>query len=274
MNCHELDNLLCPYLDGEFSAAERAELDQHLGACPTCAARVERERRLHGALRARLQEQSPVAPPALHQRVKRALDAEDARASRSHYLPRFALAAGVLVACGVSWQNYRVYKARQYAEDAAGRHARHFPLEIQTASPEQLARWFNDKLDHRVAVPNLPNTTIAGGRLLNVGAHQAAYFRYDGTEPSSGALRMGLFVFSDARGDVDVPTLPEVAVTASHGFNVVSARDGDLVYTLVTDTTLNDVEQLRAALQQGVRPQPMPRTAAAPPQVMPVSLER
>jgi hypothetical protein len=270
MNCHELDNLLFPYLDGEFSAAERAELDVHLSNCSACSVRVEKERRTHDAVRGLLQQRSPDASQALKDRIRAGLDAEDARLSRAHYLPRLALAAGVLVASAASYQQYRVHKVRQLADEAATRYARPFPLEIQSASPEQLQEWFRGKLDHRVAVPHFPNTAPAGARLVSVRGNDAAMIRYNG-DATNSQPRMGLFVFADTRGEVDVPSLPEVAVTASHGFNVVSARDGDLVYILTTDTTLNDVEALRAALQSGVRPVLQP---APPPQMVPVSLER
>ena len=274
MTCHELDNLLFPYLDGEFSAAERAELDVHLSTCPACSERVEKERRTHDALRGQMQAQSPSAPQALRERITAGLDREDRAASRSHYLPRIALAAGVLVATVVSYQNYRAYKVRLVADEAAARYARPFPLEIQSASPEQLQEWFRGKLDHRVAVPRFPNAAPAGARLVSVRGNDAAMIRYNAADSTSNTQpRMGLFVFADTRGEVDVPSLPDMAITASHGFNVVSARDGDLVYILTTDTNMNDVEALRAALQTGVRPA-MPHAApAATPQLVPVSLE-
>lgn len=274
MNCHELDNLLFPYLDGEFSASERAELDVHLSSCATCAARVEKERRAHDTVRGLMQEQSPAATQALRERIKGGLDAEDARATRAHYLPRIALAAGVLVATAASWQNYKSYRARVFMEDAAGRYARNFPLEIERATPEQMQIWFNDKLEHRVAVPQFRNATTVGGRVLNVREKQAAVIRYVSGSPASGVPHMDLFVVGDAHGEIDVPALPDMAISASNGFNVVSARDGDLVYTLVTDTSLNDVEELRAALQNGARGTVMPRPAPVAPSVVPVSMER
>src|SRR5689334_18492956 len=140
MNCHELDNLLFPYLDGEFTAPERAELDLHLSTCAACAARVEKERLTHDALRGLMQEQSPAASQALRDRVKLGLDLEDRRASRTHYLPRIALAAGVLIATGVSWQQYRAEQARRFSADATRPFARNLPLEFQLeqATPEQI----------------------------------------------------------------------------------------------------------------------------------------
>lgn len=37
MNCAELEILLCDYVDGTISAAERAALEGHMAGCPSCA---------------------------------------------------------------------------------------------------------------------------------------------------------------------------------------------------------------------------------------------
>ncbi|MFN0165319.1 MAG: anti-sigma factor family protein [Bryobacteraceae bacterium] len=36
MNCTRVDQLLCDYLDGTLTAADRAEVDSHLRSCPAC----------------------------------------------------------------------------------------------------------------------------------------------------------------------------------------------------------------------------------------------
>jgi hypothetical protein len=37
MNCAELEQLICDYVDGTLSASARAEVERHLDACPGCA---------------------------------------------------------------------------------------------------------------------------------------------------------------------------------------------------------------------------------------------
>jgi anti-sigma factor RsiW len=37
MSCERIQELLSPYLDGDLSPSERAEMDSHLKACPDCA---------------------------------------------------------------------------------------------------------------------------------------------------------------------------------------------------------------------------------------------
>jgi hypothetical protein len=37
MNCAEIEILICDYVDGTLPAAQKAELERHLAACPACA---------------------------------------------------------------------------------------------------------------------------------------------------------------------------------------------------------------------------------------------
>ena len=37
MNCAELEQLICDYVDGTLTAAVKAEVERHLEACPACA---------------------------------------------------------------------------------------------------------------------------------------------------------------------------------------------------------------------------------------------
>ena len=37
MNCAELEELICDYVDGTLTAARKAEVERHLEACPACA---------------------------------------------------------------------------------------------------------------------------------------------------------------------------------------------------------------------------------------------
>ena len=37
MNCAEMENLICDYVDGTLTADRKAEVERHLAACPACA---------------------------------------------------------------------------------------------------------------------------------------------------------------------------------------------------------------------------------------------
>ncbi|MBK7864831.1 MAG: zf-HC2 domain-containing protein [Archangiaceae bacterium] len=236
MDCRELDNLLYAYLDGELVDDERVAVEGHLAGCDACRAATDREHSTLLLIRSRAKAGGARAPDALRERLSQKLG-DELKVRRVRAIGRLAAAAAGLAVCTVvAHSSWRSHQRRLYVEDAVNRHARSFPLEIEKPSPEQLEAWFDGKLDHRVAVPRFQNVVTQGGRLLNVRDRQAAYIRYD-----DRGRRLGLFVYSDKPGDVDV-TEPEV--DRSNGFNTVTWRDGDVVYTLVTDLDDDDIRQM------------------------------
>lgn len=252
MNCHELELQLTPYVDGELGPEERVEIEAHLAGCVSCARRVDVERHNISLVRALAHEGSPRAPPKLRARVFDGVHREEAAVRRAQVFRLGAAAAGVALVVTVGAQQYRLHELWLYEQDAALRHARHFPLEIRQPRADAIEAWFGGMLDHRVTVPQFPNATATGARLLQVRDKPAAYIRYDARRP------LGLFVYGDNH-EVDVGKEPEL--TTAHGYNVVSWREGDIVYQLVTDLDERDVRELLAP-----RAAPPPAaTPAAPP---------
>jgi anti-sigma factor RsiW len=267
MNCQTLDTELTPYLDGELVEEARVAVEGHLSSCPICAKRVEVERHNLAVVRLAAQ-QGPRAPQALRESVFAAVRADAASARRRRMLKASSMAAGVAFAVLFANHQYRVHQFRLYEQDAALRHSRQFPLEMRQPGPEQIEAWFGGKLDHRVNVPRFPHATAAGARLLQVRDKQAAYIRYDSPRP------MGLFVFGD---DHDVEVGSEPMVGSSLGYNVVSWREGDVVYQLVTDLDEQDLRALVPGSHQ-VPSSPLddgtPLRSTPPVEARPASLQR
>lgn len=239
MDCRELDNLVYPYLDGELVEDDRVSFEGHLACCESCRTATDRERSTLLLIRSRANGGTPQAPESLRAKLSEQLGNET-RSRRFRSVSKLAAAAAGLAVCSVAAHHgWRNFQRKLYVEDAVSRHARAYPLEIEKPSPEQLEAWFDGKLDHRVTVPRYKNVVTQGGRLLNVRDRQAAYIRFDG----QGNRRVGLFVYSDKPGDVDV-TETEPEVDRSNGFNTVTWREGDVVYTLVTDLDDADIRQM------------------------------
>jgi putative zinc finger protein len=96
VSCHELNDLLYPFVDGELSVEQNVALLKHLELCPPCAARVARERELRGLVERAAAEP---ADPEIRVLVGAALDRVEAPAGRP--LARWlSLAAGLLLALG------------------------------------------------------------------------------------------------------------------------------------------------------------------------------
>lgn len=268
MTCGELDQLLEPYLDGEFAPEERLEVEAHLASCTECSHRVHAARAFRTALRSRAQaaHSAVAAPDRLRQSVLGGVRREARKDALVGYL-KLSAAAMALLAAGGLVVHYRHPPRERFLAEAAAWHAKDLPVEIHPGSSEQVEAWFGGKLDHHVSVPHLSHATLAGARLSNVLDRPAAYISYDAASSHGNApRRVGLFVFDDAEGEVDAQPLPDVQVMASRGYNVALWREGEIVYELVSDLDEEDIRQLlqqREASQKGV----VPALPAAPAQM-------
>lgn len=243
MNCRELDSLMPSYLDEELVEGERLALETHLTGCVLCAHRAQVERHNLTFIQTRAREAAPVAPVALRARIHDGIHRDQRRLLRRRVLQFSAAAASMAIVAAVGDWQWHQWQRRLFVEEAARRHARQLPLEMQ-GQPEVLEAWFGGKLSHRVSVPRFPNATTAGARLIHVRDREAAYIRYDAPRANSAQPRhMGLFVFDDS-GDLALSALPDSAVSNSHGYSVVTWREGDVVYELVTDLDERDLREL------------------------------
>jgi anti-sigma factor RsiW len=92
MNCEKIEKKWIAYFDGKASAAERREVEAHLGECAACSARAAEYRAMWGVL----DELPPIAPSASFDAAVRAhVAAEPARHAWRWYVPSARLAFSV-----------------------------------------------------------------------------------------------------------------------------------------------------------------------------------
>ena len=273
MTCQELDRLLYPYLDGEFQPEERLDVEIHLKTCAACARRVEEEREIQQALRraARHSVQSSRAPASLRDGIQLGLRREQRRAHQLQWL-RMGAAALVVVAVGGGWIALRPEEHQRFVEDAARRHAKKLPFEIANVAPEHVEAWFGDKLDHPVAVPELPNAQLRGARISNVKDRPAAYISYELRAEKEGQAvrRIGLFVFDDKARELNAQPFPAVQMGSSENYNVAIWRDGEVVYELVADLSEADIRKMVQEQKRASRVANSPRPAGMALPIQPV----
>ncbi|HEX8702042.1 MAG TPA: zf-HC2 domain-containing protein [Myxococcaceae bacterium] len=274
MTCQELDRLLYPYLDGEFQPEERMDMETHLAACTGCAHRVEQERQIQQALHraARHSVQSSRAPASLRAGIQLGLKREQRRTYQLQFL-RMSAAALVVVAVGSGWVAFRPEERQRYVEDAARRFKRQLPYEIANVAPEHVEAWFDGKLDHPVAVPRLPNTRVRGARLHSVQGRDAAFISYEATPPREGeqGQRIGVFVFDDARRELDAHPQPSVHQDSNTKLNVAIWRDDEVVYELVTELNEADILKMLQERERSAELPTSPRPVRPGLEVLPVS---
>jgi anti-sigma factor RsiW len=275
MTCQELDSILYPYLDGEFQTEDRLDVEAHLNQCAQCMQRVHEEARMQQSLRraARHAVESTRAPDALRARIQMGLQQEQRRSRQAGWL-RASAAALVVLAAGGAWMWRQPEPHRHFMEEAARRHAKKLPVEIAGTTHEGVEAWFEDKVDHRVAVPRFPDVTLAGARISNVKDRPAAYISYEHAAQKEGApaRRIGLFVFDDAKRELEAPPLPSVQVGSSLGYNVAMWREGEIVYELVTDLDETDIRRI-VTQQQGAAGSRPSRAVKPDVAALPVSLQ-
>jgi len=80
-NCQDLEPLLAPYVDGEATAEQRAAIEAHLTACPTCRGYADAEAHARELVRACRDQLQTHAPARLHHKCAD-LARQQAQASR------------------------------------------------------------------------------------------------------------------------------------------------------------------------------------------------
>jgi anti-sigma factor RsiW len=245
MDCTELERSIDAFLDGEFDARERSEVEAHLAGCAPCRALAASRSRVRSAVRAKLRD--AMTPPAPTGRAPAALRAriEGALASRRRPLWRRALApipVATLAACAAgALLVLASHRGRAtLVDEAVRKHHRGLPLEVTAAAIGEgsIPSWFADKLDFKPLPPRFraDGVRVVGARLSHLREWPAAYYRYE--LPRGQA---GLFVVDDPdrRFDAagrDVRVGPSVVrLVNSRGYNVAVWRRDEIVYSLVSD---------------------------------------
>jgi anti-sigma factor RsiW len=262
--CEEIRGQISFYLDDELHAEERASLEAHLRACRECGEAVERER----AFLENIREARPLytAAESLRQKVEKILSrapeplvaparlrlsvASYGRLKTNRYL--MAVAAVILIAAiGGLWfainpapsERGAPSEFARMAVEAHQRHlAGHLPLEITTASADEISRWFAGKVPFSLKLPDYQGSSgqeklydLEGARLVAFNNDYAAYVAYNmRTRPIS------LVVTSEStarpRGGEEIVSKGlTFHYDSIDGLKVITWSDRGLTYALVSD---------------------------------------
>jgi anti-sigma factor RsiW len=254
--CRQLEEtFLHAYVDGEFDEGETAEVQAHLSDCAVCTHAV----RIHQSYKAAMSRASLSAPRSLQSalRVKLAEEAPDSRWTSAFRDPRgIALTAACIGAAAwfmAGGMSHPVLAhGHSLVEDGVALHARALPLDFTSSDMSSAQQWLSSRLDFGVQLPHFAQgPQLQGVRLSNIHARQAAVVTY-ATAP--GARRVSLVIADDPEpqlgGDPRHIANREVFLTRTRGFNVVSWRSDDVVYSLISDLDEGDVLALVQSAEQ------------------------
>ena len=246
--CEDILGRLTLYLDDELQGTERATVEAHLSQCKTCADVFGRELSFLNTVRE--SGQLCVAPPELRAKVEQIL--RPRRSFRFNWMVAAAAVLLVLLLPVVAWRVVkRSHKPEQgpagsFALLAAETHLRHvrgqLPLEVESASPQDISSWFVNKVNFRVKLPNYQESSgqeklyvLEGARLVGFQNDYAAYVAYQMKErPISLVITSASRV--EPTGGEEIPAGGlKFHYNAIDGLKVLTWSDRGLTYALVSD---------------------------------------
>jgi len=248
LRCAGIQRFVDCYLDGEFAERDRGEFEAHLAECETCRQKVRLQAEWKKQIKAAASHEK--APAALRNRIKRSVarEAPPQRLSWRKWAVRVmpvAAAGGVLATFIVSKVQWS-----PVAADVIAKHQRNLPIEV-TGGPDQLKKWYADKVDFPVRPLQMPQAALRGGRLSSIGDKQAAYLVYD-----VNGEKVSVFVFDP--GDMPLEAQRkafiknrEVYFDQERGYSVALFRDHGVGYAIASDL---DSDQMMKLVSGAVGP--------------------
>jgi len=246
--CDDIRRRLTLYLDDELQGTERATVEAHVSNCESCAAIFARELEFLNTVRK--SGKLYVAPPELRAKVQQIV--RPRRRSRVNWMVAAAAVLLVLLLPVVVW---RVVKktdqpekgpAGSFALFAAETHLRHvrgqLPLEVESASPQDISSWFANKVNFKVKLPNYQESSgqeklyeLEGARLVNFQNDYGAYVAYQMKERPISLVITSTTAVEPSGGEVIAAGELKFHYNAIDGLKVLTWTDRGLTYALVSD---------------------------------------
>jgi anti-sigma factor RsiW len=243
MECRAVLKRLSPFLDDELDPVVSGEISRHLKLCPSCAAALDRQRKLGESLRRDLEYHR--APDLLRARVMRdvraALGREGVRARPAAQPWRWlSAAAALVVVAGGAWFITTLPGTRAdelTAREAVSGHIRSLMASHLTdvASTDQhtVKPWFAGKLDFSPPVTDFSwaGFPLVGGRLDYLQGRSVAALVYLHKKHT-----INVFVWPEASAHEGV-----TPARTHQGFHVIHGGHAGMAYWVVSDLNAEEL---------------------------------
>jgi anti-sigma factor RsiW len=237
------------YFDGELDAISAADVERHSKTCAECRALLQDLHHVRTALREDLTYAS--APPALRERILRALDEEcglkEARPPRRRPQPfwkgAFSGIGGTALAAGIVFFFLAPSLTNPILDDLVSAHVRSLMpdhlIDVVSTDRHTVKPWF---AGHTDVSPVVADFDGQGYRLIG---GRADYF--DHQRAAVVVYQHGSHVINVFSWAVDQRGLPKN--TTRNGYHLVFWKTGNLEYCAVSDTAWDELIGLVRLLQ-------------------------
>jgi anti-sigma factor RsiW len=240
MTCAAACELIESYLDGELDPSSKAEIEDHLTTCSSCAEKHARVRQLQTDIRTQAPYYDP--PPGLERRVRAALS----QAAKSETQPTsgvwqwMAIAATILLACSLAL-NLAFFRSHRddrdtLAQNILSSHVRSLMgthlLDVPSSDRHTVKPWFNGKLDFSPDVKDFASQgfPLVGGRIEYLEDRPVAALVYQ-----RRLHVINVFVWpssADSAGEL-----------TDKGYNMIHWTKAGMTYWAVSDLGLSELRQ-------------------------------
>ena len=245
-DCGEARLLLHGLIDGELDAANAVRCEEHLAACPDCAATYEEMQ----ALRARIGEAEVRyrAPPALRARIGHSLASAGARRPFLGRLrfswPAWSLGGGVTALAASLAILLLVPRGPDLSAEIVSSHVRSLQaahlVDVATSDQHTVKPWFAGRVDFSPPVVDTSPAgfTLVGGRLDYVGGRAVAAIVY-----RRRLHVINLFIWPDSGAGAETE--------ARDGYNVRRWHANGMAHSAVSDLNQVELGQFEALIEAG-----------------------
>jgi anti-sigma factor RsiW len=258
LSCHETQELLHAYSDGELDVVRDMAIAQHVSQCQACTRAYSSQQALRTALRTSSLAFLP--PEHVQQRIRSAVR----RASRAETRLRVrawrwvrvgaALAAGVLIMWRVGAVRTGPAPEDLLTQEVISGHTRSLMAnhltDVTSSDQHTVKPWFEGKLPFAPPVQDLAaqGFPLVGGRLDYLGNQPVAALVYQRQQHT-----INLFLWP-AIHDVDLAQTTRMR----HGYNLIHWTVSEMTYWVVSNLNMSELQEFVRLIQQQTPPLPRP----------------
>jgi len=254
LSCHETQDLIHGYLDGELDLVRNLAIEQHLQSCQACAQAYRNQQALRSAIRTGSLYFK--APANLQKRVRSATR----KASKAETRPQvwswrwLSVGTSLAVLAIITWSLVPFLTGPsaddRLAQEVISAHVRSLMVnhlvDVSSSDQHTVKPWFNGKLDFSPPVKDLTDYgfPLVGGRLDYLNNRPVAALVYRRQQHF-----INLFIQPSSQGsEVDQKTV------ARQGYHLFHWTKAGMIYWVVSDLNESELQQFAKLVQNQASP--------------------